>query len=49
MKKILYFIGVVLALNFAITGFIDWCYNPSMSQMEIFLRTPQHFLWDFKN
>lgn len=37
----------IVLFNFLITSFTGWVKNPEMSQMEIFMRSPQYFLWDF--
>jgi len=47
-KEIALLFLFAIALNFLVTGFVDWVINPELSQMEIFLRTPKHFLWCFK-
>lgn len=37
----------IMAINYMATALVDWVTNPELSQMQIFLRSIKHFLWDF--
>lgn len=45
--EIVYWLIILIPINLAITGFVDWLIHPELSQMQIFLRIPQSFFWNF--